>query len=165
MVVQRPATGFLDLFGLKSTGESPPIISNELSAVVDAIDLYTADRRRYITAAGTNNFNGVTGTPSLGPQVPAGEMWLVYAMGCQTGFVPAGVTFRASLGVLHRNSNFYTFAESFTQTATDLTRMAKNFERPLILNAGDRIGGVVTSWAGAGSMNTDIWAVYCPLTV
>lgn len=163
-LIQRVPVGYLDLFGLKSSGQTPTVSPDECQPVVDITELYAAARWEQITATtNTVNLIGFWGAAAL--TVPSGEMWLVDRLTYTTGTLLAGTTYRLRPGMIASQSGSQPIAvgdPSQTWTAA---------ERPffgwgdIIARAGDQLGLVVDSLTLGTALTFDIRCRFLRLLV
>jgi hypothetical protein len=166
MMIQRVATGFLDLFDLKATGESPPLISNELVAMVNVLDMFTVSRRQYVTAVGTQAIGGTTNIPSLGPTVPNSSIWLVHDLFLTVPTAaPAGVTYKVKPGYLFFGFSFVPLGVETNVAVGESLWAGQHFDQPLVLGPGSRLAGIQTAFTGAPALTLNINGIVTQLAV
>lgn len=156
--IQRPATGLVDLLGLRALGQSPGLMSESVSGVLDLLDMYALDRRTTtqtiisggaIAAIGVRTF---TALPVLNPQ--PGTALLIYSA-YMSYTVPAASTWSGALII--QRSRFvslqgYTWIAGLERTAaaTECLNVGRYFERPLIMLPGDVFALQTTAFSGTG---------------
>lgn len=164
LLIQRPATGVLDLLGTKAMGQGPVLLAETVAmTLADCVDYYTANRRSTLvanTAAAVtaNNQQAINGLT-----VPFGELWLVYSITAQlagptaaaTGATYWGGFFRASV-----TNTMIPLTDTVTAGASDNVAATRVFERPHVLSPGDQCcfrTGAVTGVPGvAGQIVLDL---------
>lgn len=157
--IQRLPRGLVDLFGLKSTGDAPHVLSDTVAPTSDFKDEYISDRVSLVTATVVPAGTGYTNYVGSGP--PFDEIWYLYHLSLATGpngFVNAVSTFEAWLELVPSGASFGLFVPG---TGTGALAAAARlypaggvgimFERPVLLRAGDTFSMNVATFTGTGA--------------
>jgi len=164
--IQRLPVGLLDLLGMQSTGDTPHLVSGEVSPTLELLDLYLTDR---LTGANVATANVTAVGPintTTGPA--AGEMWMVYgitatsqgALAAATGFTGNLFVNRPSSGGF---SQFYGPPQAVANPA--LWAGSVHFERPMIMRPGDTLGFWISAITGAPASALSITAFFIRIRV
>jgi len=162
-LIQRVPVGVLQFLGLRNGGETPKTFGSEVLPILDTTPFYAAEdlQQTIQTDAATN----VAGSGSF-VDVPAGEAWLIVAVGGIWSTFTAGSVFRAAihLGFQPNLVPVATMEQSVTISAgaTDQFRIPFVPPQPLVLPSGCRIGTVLLqSMANNATPQTRV--LYMPL--
>lgn len=88
--INRLPEGLLDLFGSKTMGTYPSVLSDTVVPVVELFDLYIAQRLERVTEGPTAV--AAVGALAAVQQVPPGEIWFVRSFMVNTAALGAGQT-------------------------------------------------------------------------
>lgn len=158
MDIQRVPRGLVDLFGLKSTGDSPHVLSQQMQGGVDFLDAYLLDRVSTVQGVPAPNAPGVFQILS-GPAFD--EIWFVYHIAylpTPLNTLNAASTYEASYEIYNQNTNnglFIpgTWSGKLTVAGTWPSAgqaAASLFEKPLIMRSGDGFQANVYTYTGTG---------------
>lgn len=155
--IQRPATGLIDLLGLRTQANSPSLMADAVVGQLDLLDLFVLSRRSStssITAAAIsgNGWAAFNALPAV--SIAPGTAWLLYSAMTQYT-VPAASTWSGAFCVRRASYNSqrgYTLIDKTTRllAAAESTFLGAYFERPLILLPGDELGLLTTGFTGTG---------------
>lgn len=155
LLIQRPATGLLDLLGLKAMGQGPVQLAETVAlTLADCVDYYVATRRSTIAANTPVVMAANTQYTVSGVTVPAGEIWLVYAFAATLDTATAAATaIRFTGGFARANAigTMIPLVDTASAQASDNDVKSSVFTRPLIWLPGDT--GIVFAHAVTGAPN------------
>lgn len=161
--IQRVPLGILQWLGLRNAGDQPRELMTQVRPIVDTTAFYAAQDMTQITQT-----DAATLTVGQGSfvDVPAGEAWLVLALGGLWSTFTAGSVFRAGLhlGFQPNLVPVYQMEVALTAVATTEARLAFVPPQPLILPPGSRLGTVLLqSMAATAVPQTRV--LYVPMRV
>lgn len=163
--IQRVPLGILSWLGLRNDGDQPRDFSGTVVPTTDMTAFYAAlDQTQTIQ---TDAPTLAVGTGSI-VTVPAGEAWLILAIGGLWSGFTAGSVFRACIE-LGQGANLvpvYTMDAAFTISAgaTDVFRLPFVPPQPLILPGGGRIATTLLSTM-ANNATPQLRVLYVPMRV
>lgn len=173
--IQRFPKALLDWLGMKaSSGSTPSELSDELVSVIDAGELYLAERLFSVQGIcanlGVGNVGvGVAQAP-FNTLVPAGEAWLVTDIGIYCNLIPAAATAEISVGILPNASISVLHTPFRTPTLVAGAAVASSpiigyhYPRPMLMVAGEQVAFSCTK-SVAGGWNPILLARGYRLTV
>jgi hypothetical protein len=162
IVVQRLATGLPDVLGAKATGDTPHVMSEAMSSVIDVLPFLLCGRYQN-TFVSTGNIVGQTVV--FGPQVPPGEAWVTHNITSSGGPVTAGATITLGIGVYRNQTSLEALPERATFIAGELCYLGHWFEAPIIMMPGDRPVAFVSAFTGAPNFSILLSAGYVRVLV
>jgi hypothetical protein len=151
-LIQRVPTGFVDLLGLKSTGQNPTISPDELANVIDVFDLYKAARWEVLSGQ-TNAVNLVGFWGVTQWTVPAGELWLVDQMATSSVALPAATTYNLRQAIIAPNVSAPIAISPGSSQPVAVAESACLGWGPLVMQSGQQ-GGIYVQGLTLGTAQT-----------
>lgn len=163
-LIQRNPIGLLDFLGLKSTGQSPTILPDELVATVDIASLYAAARwEQVVGTTSVANLVGFWG--SANTTVPQNELWLIDQVAISGSTLAVGTAYRVRAGLITAPGGSALYAIQETSLAYAASERPHVGWQNLIARGGDQVGLVVDSLTLGTAITFDIRLRFLRLTV
>lgn len=163
--IQRLPRAFVDLLGLKSTGDAPHFISETVQGVVDLSVHYPIDRTISLVSGTTSIAGAQTGYPQPGSNpvftVPAGELWSV--LGVSMWLTTAAVTTATGVNIGIWRSNAppgpgvlnteWLFENQIDMIASSFRSMGRSFRfGDVLMQSGDAAVMMASAITGTPSL-------------
>jgi hypothetical protein len=162
--LQKYPPGLLSAFNLQTLGRAPVGFSQSVMPVANILDLYAQDLRAVELESG----NVAMTSDSVSFQVPAGQVWLVWAISYSvnpvaTDTAPMGVMISVMANEVRMKTQYFPIpspvaAGNGISCAVDWTAA-----RPFPLYAGSTIRGLLGSDFG-GNVSSTLWCLFDRLT-
>lgn len=166
--IQRYPRGLIDLLGMRATGETPHKLAQDMSGVLELLELYLNDRLTPNASASAGNIIATGDVPITGLTVPEREMWLIWEMTLTTGLFAAATAANVTGGLLRNRGSGNVFT-ALTPTqkvvAAEQACVGSKFDRPVIALPGNVAACRVSAITGLPLANAVISILYAPLAI
>lgn len=167
--IQRYPRGLIDLLGMKSTGDTPHQLQQQIGGEIDMLDWYLNDRLEVLSTtiavapAALGNFQFQNST------VPQGEMWAVYDVAVNCGGVVAAAASIIFAPVIFRNQSLVGNAviagpQSTAATGQNILAGAR-YEKPNLVLPGQSFGVQVQGITGVPAVPFQLTCWFARLKV
>lgn len=166
--IQRYPRGLIDLLGMRATGDTPHLLSNETTPAIDLLDFYLADRCIGQTFTASGVVAALGNLTFTGAVVPNGEMWLLYEATVFTGVCAAATSCTVVPFMARSQSGLAQAIAIGAPLAAGLAGSALGgqiFERPRVLMPGNQFGLQITAITGAPAVTPILNLYFARLTV
>lgn len=159
--------GVVELLGMRSTGDTPHNLDDNISGSLDFKTEYLLDRRAIRNfdpgALGAAGFYGTTVGPAPGFQ------WYLYGVQIQSGPVAVGATIQFGIGIKRQGPVNHCFYLPGMMTpllaAGAWVQMGWQESEPIVMRAGDTFAVQVAVSSGAPAMPSLCWFDYAEVGV
>lgn len=165
--IQRYPTSLVDLLGMRSTGDTPHELAQQVALTLDGLDYYLINRKVNFTgASAAANAVGQILTFAGLPTVPPGQVWAVYSWSYWWGTQPAGANL-----VLH---GYYDFASTvgrvfldapFAGQVAGMGGYGRVFYKPHLVGPGSQFRAWVTGITGVPNQAVTLELTYAVLAI
>lgn len=139
-VIQRLPLAYLDLLGLKSSGDAPHVVQDDLSVSIDITSLYWANRFEFVAGSTTTGLAAGGYFPSS-LAVPPGEMWIADGIQAQCNTVAGNTLNYARLAIWNaRTGSPYRMTDPVMGVVGPLRWWSAQLVGPTIMMPDDVVG-------------------------
>lgn len=168
--IQRFPTGFTDLLGIRSTGDTPHQIAQQIAGGLELRDYYLFDRVQ--TQVGQSPVAigavGFLANSTGATTIPQGEMWLLYDASLRVPPIAAATALTVSL-VVQRSaagtSAWFPLTETLNLPASTGGLAGSKFDNPIWLRPGDVFGTYCSSITGVPASQAFTCVSYAVLRI
>lgn len=166
--IQRYPRGLIDLLGMRATGETPHKLGQDVSGVLELLELYLNDRMipnasasaAVVSAVGDLNITGLT--------VPDRELWLVWEITLTSTTSAPATGFTATAGLLRNrgSGNVYSALTAPSVVgASSQANVGAKFSRPVLALPGSLFNVRVSAITGAPNSTPAVGIWYASLGI
>ena len=159
-VINRQPAGWLGFLGIKNFGRNPTTAGDVISPTWDLQDLYLRNAARWVTTGALLNARGFFGTG----QVPAGQIWKVWAYSYITNILAGGQSLIFQLAIQNTATGvpipIWNTGSIFPISVGD--QGTASLAEPMLLYPSETLGAYVTNF-GAGNIACSVNYLYTVL--